>query len=193
MRAFVFVLAAASLFAQTKNAAENQNRDRGQVPIPDASQRLDRGRVGTQKPLPDKGGEYTGTLVDASCNDRSAENLGTRPSPPNIAPPPSPNEKMGGAEVPEDIEAHHKPEVMARQSDPSCAITGITRAYGLLTDQGRLLNLDEGGNTFVSSALHASPAGRAMLNGTGAALKPRITLRGRIMADRIIVENIVKL
>ena len=41
--------------------------------------------------------------------------------------------------------------------------------------------------------IHANPAGRAMLNGTGGPIKPRAAIRGRIHADRFVVEEIVKL
>jgi hypothetical protein len=81
----------------------------------------------------------------------------------------------------------------AHSPDRLCAITRATRGFALLTKDGRLLNLNEGGNTLAVHALHANPAGRAMLNGTGGGIKPPVTLRGRIHGDRVIVEKIVKL
>ena len=82
---------------------------------------------------------------------------------------------------------------MTRQPDRSCAVNGATRGFALLMPDGRLLNLDEGGNTMAIQGIHSIPAGRAMLNGTGGALKPQVTLRGRVQGDRLIVEKILKI
>jgi hypothetical protein len=132
-----------------------------------------RGRLGAPAPRPGKVTMLEGLLVDASCPDRSASNLR---QPPELPPP---------AALPNDPAAH--------QADRSCAITRATRGFALLTKDGRLLNLNEGGNTLAMQALHAIPDGRAMLNGTGGGIKPKVTLRGRVHGDRVIVEKIVKL
>ena len=129
-----------------------------------------RGRLGAPSPRPGKVTILEGALLDASCRDRSAPNLKKPPDPP---PPP-------------DDPAVH-------QIAPSCAITRATRGFALLTRDGRFLNLNEGGNTLALHALHASPSGRAMLNGNSGGIKPQVTLRGRVHGDRLIVEKIVKL
>src|SRR3712207_2011774 len=142
MRLAVLALAALSLFGQQhqdRNSAKNQDRDRGQTRPPDESQSWTRGRLGTQAPLPEKSSTYNGTLIDATCDDRSAYNLGRAPE-------------------------QRQNEEQIRQNDRTGSITGATRGFALLTEKGRLLNLDEGGNTFANQALYASDAGRAMMN-----------------------------
>jgi hypothetical protein len=177
---------------QDRHSNERQDRMRGQTRPPDESQSWTRGRLGTQKPLAGKVIDLTGILIDASCEDRTALNLRRPPEQPDLA-------KMQTADravptkPPADALAHQTPDVVARQADRSCAVTGATRGFSLLMPEGRLLNLDEGGNTFVFDALQSNPAGRAMLNGTGPALKPQATLRGRVQGDRFIVDKIVKL
>jgi hypothetical protein len=197
MRPFVLLLSAASLFAQGREKTpkapdnpnnENQYRQRGQTRPADESQSWTRGRLGTQKPIPEKSAEHTGILIDASCDDRTALNLSRAPEQPDLAPSPGPSRPKGSGTPPAGA-----PDVVARQPDRSCSITGSTRGYALLTPEGRLLNLDEGGNTFVTQALPSNPAGRAMLNGSGPGLKPQATLRGRVQGDRLIVEKILKL
>jgi hypothetical protein len=187
MRAIVFLLAAASV------AAFAQTLPRGQTPVPDQSQNWTHGRLGTQNPIIGKLVDLTGTLVDASCGDRSAFNLARPPEHPDIAPPPSPSQKMGGAVPPPDVASHLNRDLVTREFDESCAITGSTREFALVTPQGRLLNLDEGGNTLAAQAIYANSAGRAMLNGTRGGLKPQATVRGRVDGDRLIVDKIVKL
>jgi hypothetical protein len=190
MRVFLCLLAASlAAFAQ-KHTSENP---RGQSPPPDESQSWTRGRLGTQQPLPGKFQDLTGILLDASCDDRSALNLTRPPEQPEIAPPPNPSASKRGAVPPPEVAAHLNPDVPARQPDPACGVTAATRGFALLTREGRLLNLDEGGNTLALQALYATPAGRAMLNGAGGALKPQSTVRGRLWGDRLIVDKIVKL
>jgi hypothetical protein len=187
--AFLVVLAA-SLAGQDKHSAENQNRQRGQTHPPDESQSWTRGRLGAQQPIPGKMMDVSGTLIDAACEDRTALNLHRPPEQPNLA---TGDRSAPATTPPGDALAHQTPDMVSRQPDRSCAVTGATRGFSLLTPEGRLLNLDEGGNTFVLQALQSNAAGRAMLNGTGPALKPRITLRGRVRGDRFIVDRIVKL
>jgi len=179
MRLAVFALAAASLFGQIqdKHAADNQNRDRGQTRPADESQSWTRGRLGAQAPLPEKSGTYNGILIDATCSDRTALNLGRAPEQHETAQP--------------DPKTEQPPDTAARMPDRSCAITGGTRGFALLTADGRLLNLDEGGNTYANQALYSSAAGRAMMNGTGGGVKPQSTIRGRVQGDRLIVEKIL--
>jgi hypothetical protein len=201
MRAFVVLLAGTALLAQEhapqvqdRNSNRNQDRQRGQTHPPDESQSWTRGRLGTQRPIPGKPDTFNGILIDASCDDRSAYNLSKPPEQPNLAAPPNAERSAPAAPAPPaDVAAHHTPDAVTRQPDRSCAVTGATRGYAILTTEGRLLNLDEGGNTLVTQGLHANPEGRAMLNGKAGGIKPRVTLRGRVHGDRLIVDQIVKL
>lgn len=200
MRPLGLILLSAAAFAQNAN----QVRDRGQVRPPDESQSWTRGRLGTQKPLPKGVQEYSGILIDATCGDRTALNLRGKPTQPAMAVPPSPPEGKEGAasgitvdattmqSERSDALAHQVPDLITRQPDPSCAITGGTREFALLTADGRLLNLDEGGTTYAWQAIQSLPDGRALLNGNGAGIKPQVALRGRIQGDRLIVEKFLK-
>ena len=176
MKFLTLVLAGAALFAQESQ----RHKQRGQSGPPDESQSWTRGRLGSQGPLPGKPVTLDGVLVDASCEDRSALNL-ARPAEQQAA-------HAQGSEAAPAVHDHS-----AHQTDRSCAVTGGTRGFALLMKEGRLLNLDEGGNTMVIQGLHANPEGRAMLNGTGGGIKPRATIRGKVHGDRFIVEQIVKL
>jgi hypothetical protein len=201
MRAFgILLLSAAAAFAQNAN----QVRDRGQNVPQDESQSLTRGRLGTQKPLPKGIQQYAGLLVDGTCSDRTSLNLREKPSQPAMAQSPSAASgsegSSGGVSVDAktmqsergDALAHQVPDLASRQADPSCAITGSTRGFALLTPEGRLLNLDEGGTTYAWQALNSLPEGRALLNGTGAGVKPQVQVRGRVQGDRLIVEKFLK-
>jgi hypothetical protein len=92
-----------------------------------------------------------------------------------------------------DVSAHLVPDIVARQEDPTCAITATTSGYAIFTDSGRLLNLDQGGNTLAAQAIVGMPQGRAMLNGQAPGLKPRAVLKGWIQDDRVIVDSIQQL
>jgi hypothetical protein len=92
-----------------------------------------------------------------------------------------------------DIMAHQVPDLRMRQPDATCAITGGTRSFAVLMDNGRLLNLDEGGNTLATQSLLADPEGRALYNGTGPAVKPRVVIQGRIHGDKLIVDQVVRM
>jgi hypothetical protein len=89
-----------------------------------------------------------------------------------------------------DVLDHQVPDLFTRQPDDSCAITGDTKAFALLTDKGRLLNLDEGGNTWAWQAVQSSNAGRAVLNGSGSGFKPHAVVKGEIWADQLIVQSL---
>lgn len=88
-----------------------------------------------------------------------------------------------------DVIQHQSPDLYTRQPDASCAITGNTKAFALLTDKGRLLDLDAGGNTFAWQAVQSTDAGSALLNGTGSSFKPHATVKGTIWADQLIVQS----
>jgi hypothetical protein len=89
-----------------------------------------------------------------------------------------------------DVLQHQVRDLYSRQPDNSCGITGDTKEFALLTDQGRLLNLDPGGNTWAWQAVQSSDDGRALLNGTGSSFKPRVTIKGQIWTDQLVVEHL---
>jgi len=90
----------------------------------------------------------------------------------------------------EDELEHQVPDLRMRQPDPSCAITGATRGFAFLLPDGRLVNLDEGANTYAMEAIMATPGGRAMMNGTRPGLKLRAQIRGRLSSDRLAVDSL---
>jgi hypothetical protein len=159
-------------------------------------------RIGRDELMPIEPQVVAGMLVDASCQERALLNLRQRPE---LYPAPLPKQPSGGVSAfgvtvdarTADLERqealeHQVPDLRMRQPDPTCAITGSTSSFALLLDDGRLLNLDQGGNTMASEFLHADPAGRALLNGAGPALKPRVTIKGRLRSTRVTVEQFVK-
>jgi hypothetical protein len=89
-----------------------------------------------------------------------------------------------------DVMPHQVPDLMSRQSDPTCAVRANTRAYALLLPNGRLLDLDEGGNTFANVAVDGSSAGRAMLAGQAPGMKPQTVVKGRLMGDKIVATSV---
>lgn len=89
-----------------------------------------------------------------------------------------------------DVLQHQVQDLYSRQPDDSCGITGDTKAFALLTDQGRLLDLDQGGNTWAWQAVQSSDAGHALLNGTGSSFKPRVTVKGEIWTDQLVVDHL---
>jgi hypothetical protein len=206
MKVLALILLSFSAFAQTDQKTNNENmvRDRGQTRPPDNSQIWTRGRIGTQQPLPHGMMTMSGILVDASCDDRSSLNLRQPPTQPTPATTPSqPNGVPGnsnGISVSSktmqneraDVMEHQNPDLLMRQPDLSCAITGSTRSFALLLPNGRLLNFDEGGATLATQSLNSLPEGRALLNGTGPGIKPQVTVRGRVLGDRLIVDKILK-
>jgi hypothetical protein len=148
-----------------------------------------------------------GTLVDAGCKDRSLWNLhrppetvanaipsGQQPAPANQ----NQNVQSHGVTVDsKTIEAERKdilpvmnPDLASRQPDPTCSVKAGTRAYALLMDNGRLIDLDEGGNTYASLAVQNSSAGRAMINAKGPGFKPRVTVMGTLEGDRVFVDDL---
>jgi hypothetical protein len=85
---------------------------------------------------------------------------------------------------------HQERDLVSRQSDPTCAIKGSTRGFALLLGDGRLVNLDEGGNTFATAAVSSSPRGRSMLNGLGPGFKPVATVIGQVRGDTVIASSV---
>ena len=201
-------IAATCVYAQAQmeqhTNKENMVHDRGQSPVrPDT---LQHGR-----PTPESqnvgASTLSGILIDGSCAERSSMNL-RRPAetqqaqapaqPPNAAsnnPPRSGAVSAKGIHVDaatinaerSDVMQNQVPEMFERQTDPTCAVTGSTSSFALLLDDGRLLDLDEGGNTLAQVALRANPAGRAMLNGGGPGVKPRVEVKGFIRSRRVLI------
>jgi hypothetical protein len=89
-----------------------------------------------------------------------------------------------------DVLEHQVPDLHSRQMDPTCAITGATHAFSIVLKDGRMLNLDDGGNTYATVAVQGSAAGRAMLDGKGGGLKPDVVIKGRMRADKVVVQSL---
>jgi hypothetical protein len=90
-----------------------------------------------------------------------------------------------------EILEHQVPDLRSRQLDPTCAITGATHSFALvLTENGRMLNLDDGGNTFANEAVQGSPDGRTMMSGKGGGFKPAAVVKGNIHADKVVVQTL---
>jgi hypothetical protein len=147
--------------------------------------------------MPAEGGRYglvrlrtwSGVLIDAGCLDRSD----VRPATPQAGSLPAQSQapSEGGINVGpdaaraerQDALAHQVPDLLSRQPDAGCAITGATRGFALYLPDGQLKNLDEGGNTKALEVLESTSAGQG-------GEKPRVTVRGRLAGDRIVVESI---
>jgi hypothetical protein len=143
--------------------------------------------------------EMNGILIDAGCRDRSAVNLRQPPErivgkvplqPPVSASGITVDAKTAHAER-ADILLHQVPDLATRQYDPTCAITAGTRAYAVLLDNGKLFDLDEGGNTLATEAIYATDQGRALWNGAAYGVKPRVKIRGRIVAGRVLTDAVI--
>jgi len=142
--------------------------------------------------------EIHGTLLDAGCTDRSTLNLRRPPttfqaSVPVQAQPVSAHgitvdPKTAHSER-ADVLEHMVRDIPARQSDPTCGVTGGTRAYAVLLDSGQLLDLDEGGNTLAAEAVFATREGRDLINGKAFGFKPRVTIQGRVGGGKIMVDR----
>ncbi len=213
MRLFTMIVLTALGLTQTYQVTSQQNmvRTRGQTRVADQTQVLTRGRMGTQVVLPEQPLIYSGLLVDAACVDRTPEALRQPPESmaakqpvgsngPVLAAPIGGSASAFGITVDPatlaaeraDIVPHLDPEIFSRQPDPSCAITASTSAFALLTNNNRLFNFDEGGNTLAAAALLSDPAGVAMLNGKGPGLKPHTVAKALPYGDRLLVDQILQ-
>ena len=200
MKPAAFFLLSFTLLAQ-RTVNQNMVRQRGQTPVQDNRESMSYGRIGTQQMMPKGQITVSGVLIDASCEDRTSLNMRSNPLP--LPPVQSPSQNSGAVAAgginvsPQtiqqeraDVLPHLVPDIVARQEDPSCAVTAATHGYAILTDSGRLLNLDEGGNTLANVAISGNAAGRAMLNGQGPGIKPRVVLKGWIFDDKVIVDSV---
>ncbi|HKE26799.1 MAG TPA: hypothetical protein VKB88_30815 [Bryobacteraceae bacterium] len=146
-----------------------------------------------------------GILIDAGCEDRTLWNM-ERPAETQSAATAPGGQATRGAQATQshgisvdsqtinaerqDITPVQETEMAARQSDPTCALKANTRGYAVLLPDGRLLDLDDGGNTYANAAVQSSRQGRAMLNGHGPGFKPRVTIVGRIEGSRVFTDSI---
>lgn len=89
-----------------------------------------------------------------------------------------------------DVLEHQVPDLHSRQMDPTCAITGNTHGFAVILGDGRMLSLDDGGNTYANVAIQGSAAGRAMLNGNGGGLKPQVAIKGRMRGEQVVVQSL---
>jgi hypothetical protein len=151
-----------------------------------------------------------GILIDGGCRYRQYANLRKPPEtlpeeapaqPPDAAqnnPPPTGAVSVKGISVnASTIDAErtgvmetHVAGMFERQSDPTCAVTGSTTSFAILTDDGHLVDLDPGGNTLALVAVQATDAGRAMLNGLGPGVKPRVVVKGQFRGDRLVAQDL---
>jgi len=158
---------------------------------------------GPAKPEPAPSTTMRGVLIDAACRDFSQFNL-SQPAQAMPAPAKDANAKPGGGASASGITVdaatldaeradampHQVADLVSRQSDPTCAIKGDTHAYALLLPDGRVTDLDEGGNTFADAAVKADPRGRAMLAGQGPGFKPVVTVTGRVQGSKIVASAV---
>lgn len=207
--ALPFALFAVAGFAQLdqKTNKENMVRDRGRTPVQPPGQVLTYGRVGTQDSVPYGPVTVRGLLVDAGCRNRSTSNLYKPVTP---LPAATPNGAMQGgnsgpnsvngitvdqqtlAQERADILPHLVPDMLARQADQTCSVTGQTTQYSVLLQNGRFIDLDYAGDTLANEVVFATPQGQAMLNGTGPGVKMQVTVSGRVTGNRIFVEQLTK-
>lgn len=143
--------------------------------------------------------ELHGILIDAGCRDRSSVNLKQAPERFTPSVPTQSQPSASGITVDSktargeraDVVSHQVPDLATRQPDPTCAITGGTRGYAVLLDNGKFLDLDEGGNTFAAEAVLATPQGRDLLNGKAYGFKPKVTVTGRVQGSRVLVTSVI--
>jgi len=143
---------------------------------------------------------FRGVLLDAGCRDFSSHNLSKAPARVTNDGSIENNTARTASGVTVDAQAlaaqradvlpHQVADLLSRQSDPTCAIKGNTRAYALLLENGRLLDLDDGGNTYATAAVEGSTEGRAMLTGQAPGFKPRAIVKGRLQGDKILATSV---
>jgi hypothetical protein len=141
---------------------------------------------------------WSGVMVDASCRDRSLENLLAPPAE-SLAGQNEPQKPARGITVsPQVLKAERGKAVLpdtldhaSRYSSASCALTADTKAFALVGPNGLLLELDEGGNTLAFDAFESTPAGAAILNGKVGGLKPMVKVTGLQAGRRIKVKSVV--
>ena len=89
-----------------------------------------------------------------------------------------------------DALEHQVPDLTTRQEDLTCAVNARTSNFAFLMDNGRLLNLNSGGDAWAWQAVQSSSAGKEMLSGEGPGVKPRVTIKGVILGDQLRVDSL---
>lgn len=89
-----------------------------------------------------------------------------------------------------EVLQHQVPDLITRQDDLTCGVTARTSNFAFLMDNGRLLDLNAGGNAWAWQAIQSSSAGQAMLEGKGPAVKLQATVRGIIRGDQVRVDSL---
>jgi len=155
-----------------------------------------------EEPKAEASAVWRGILIDAGCRDFSRFNLSLSPQ---ALPAPAAEPTKAGAGTSAsgitvdgrtldaeraDAMPHQIADLVSRQSDPTCAIKGNTRAYALLMGDGRVADLDEGGNTLADAAVKADGQGRAMLAGQGPGFKPTAVVTGHVQGSRIVASSV---
>jgi hypothetical protein len=204
-----FTLALAAFLAAAQNA--NEDRDRGNTPLytgPAPTVTLYgtlvdagcRNRTSLNMSLPSlpftaaapaqtPADSQSGSQMRAAQGYANATQPAQEQNPPTSASGITVDPKTLAAERPDVLE-HQVPDLRSRQMDPTCAITGATHAFSIVLKEGRMLNLDDGGNTYATVAIQGNAAGRAMLNGNGGGLKPDVVIKGRMRADKVVVQTL---
>jgi hypothetical protein len=164
------------------------------------SAKPDREHARAEAPSAEGPATLRGILIDAGCRDFSRYNLRLSPQALPAPAKEADTKPAGGGATASGITVdartldaeradampHQVADLVSRQSDPTCAIKGNTHAYALLLADGRVADLDEGGNTFADAAVKADPQGRAMLAGQGPGFKPIVTVTGHVQGSRIV-------
>ena len=204
-----FALAFAALLASAQNP--NEDRDRGATPLYTGPAPIVtlygtlvdagcRNRTALNMSLPSvpftaAAPAQSPAAVQAGAQMRAAQGYQDAAQPANQQNPPisaygvNVDSKTLAAER-SDVLEHQVPDLHSRQMDPTCAITGATHAFSIVLKDGRMLNLDDGGNTYATVAIQGSAAGRAMLEGKGGGLKPDAVIKGRMRADKVVVQSL---
>jgi len=204
-----FALALAAFLASAQNP--NEDRDRGATPLYTGPAPIVtlygtlvdagcRNRTALNMSLPSvpfsaAAPAQSPAAVQAGAQMRSAQGYQNPAQPANQQNPPisaygvNVDSKTLAAER-SDVLEHQVPDLHSRQMDPTCAITGATHAFSIVLKDGRMLNLDDGGNTYATVAIQGSAAGRAMLKGDGGGLKPAVVIKGRMRADKVVVQSL---
>lgn len=171
-----------------------------------AAQAQSKGEEKEAATLPSHDSKVEGLLIDAGCRYRNVWNMTRQAEPLKAAIAPTGRQSVGGAQ-PQSNLVNVDPKIIdqeradamqvisnsdsaVRQADPTCAIKGSTRAFALLLPTGRLLDLDDGGNTYAAAMVSSTPEGRAMLNAQAGGFKPRVRITGSIEGDRLVTENL---
>jgi len=202
------VFASACIWAQSGNP--NKSDLPGGTPAQQITRKAAQTRRENELSVPYGESVFHGILIDGGCRDGEMLNLRRPPEsllqeapaqPANAAqnnPPPTgavsaQGISVNGATINAERAGVMEPRVpgmFERQADPTCAITASTTSFALLTDDGRLLDLDQGGNTLALIAVQSTSGGRALLNGQGPGVKPRVVVKGQIRGESLIAQDV---